>query len=53
MTFEKYKGIGRRGRRLLVKLWKGSGTSLSLRQWAAQSEVGDLAQVWLQAKRSR
>lgn len=52
MQNEGYKGIGKTCRRAMIKRWKASGTSLSLKQWAAQQDkVGDAAQAWLITKR--
>lgn len=50
MSTEGYKGIGRAARRAIVRRWKSSGTSLSLKQWARQQGVGDAADVWIKAK---
>lgn len=49
-TNEGYKGVGRTVRREIVRRWKSSGTSLSLKRWARQQGVGDAADVWLRAK---
>jgi hypothetical protein len=51
MEKETYQGIGRKRRRILVKLWKLSGTSLSLKAWANAALIGDLGHVWINAKR--
>ncbi len=48
---EGYKGIGRKRRRLMVRLWKESGSPLSLKAWAQAAYVGDLGHVWINAKR--
>lgn len=47
---EGYKGIGRKARRNMVRRWKTSGTSLSLKEWAREQGVGDEAESWLKAK---
>jgi hypothetical protein len=51
MTNEKYTGVGRKGRRLMRKLWKESRKSVSLKEWARKAEVGDVAFNWLAAKK--
>lgn len=50
---EEYCGVGRKSRRLMVKLWKESGTSLSLKKWAEQTGPGHVAHVWVNAKRGK
>jgi hypothetical protein len=48
------KGIGKAGRRRMIRRWKAEGNGLSLKAWARrQSSVGDAAYVWVQAKRKR
>lgn len=49
---EGYSGIGRADRRRMVRLWRASGSGLSLKEWAAQQGVGDIADVWIKSKRS-
>lgn len=44
-------GVGRKNRRLMVKLWKESGTTLSLKEWARQAQAGDVAQAWYEGKK--
>lgn len=51
MQNETYKGIGRKQRRLMVRLWKESGTKLSLKAWARTTQLGEVGFVWLQTKR--
>jgi len=48
---ETYQGIGRKRRRLMVRLWKESGTTLSLKAWAKMAEIGEVGHVWINAKR--
>lgn len=48
---EGYKGLGRKQRRIMVRLWKESGTTLSLKAWAKAALVGDIGHVWINAKR--
>lgn len=48
---EGYTGLGRQRRRVMIKLWKESGTTLSLRAWAKAALLGDMGHVWINAKR--
>ncbi|MFA5054197.1 MAG: hypothetical protein WC565_09070 [Parcubacteria group bacterium] len=48
---EGYKPIGKSGRNFMKKLWRESGTKLSLKQWAAQQPIGEIAHVWINFKR--
>lgn len=50
---EGYKGIGRRARQQMIRRWKASGKSKSLKEWAKSQDVGDAAKVWVQAKRAK
>lgn len=50
-TNEKFSGVGRSKRHLMIKLWKESGTTKSLKQWAKDALVGDVAAVWFATKR--
>lgn len=50
-TNETYKGVGRQRRRLMVRLWKESGTTLSLKEWAKAAPLGEVGHVWINAKR--
>ena len=55
MQNEIFKGVGRKQRRMMIRLWKadmaGSKKKLSLKVWARNAPVGDVGHVWLQAKR--
>lgn len=53
MTNESFHGVGKKMRRVMVKLWKESGTNKTLKAWAAESQVGDIASVWIAAKRKK
>lgn len=55
MHNEGYKGLGKKARRDMIKRWREEGKpkGLSLKQWAAQTGVGDAADVWLHAKRTQ
>jgi len=53
MTNESFHGVGKKMRRVMVKLWKESGTDKTLKAWAAESQVGDIASVWIAAKRKK
>lgn len=48
---EEYRGVGRKDRRLMIKLWKESGTDLSLKKWAERTGAGHVANAWINAKR--
>lgn len=48
---ETHKGLGRKRRREMVRSWKASGTRLTLKAWAATTQLGEFGFVWLQAKR--
>lgn len=48
---ETYQGLGRQRRRTMVRLWKESGTTLSLKAWAKAALVGEFGHVWINAKR--
>lgn len=50
---EGFKGLGRAKRREMIRRWKAEGKpqGLSLKQWAQQSLVGDMARAWLHVKR--
>jgi hypothetical protein len=50
---EGFNGVGKRVRRLVVKLWRESGTGKSLKQWADEALVGDAAAAWIASKRGR
>lgn len=50
---EGYRGVGRADRRRMVRMWRASGTDLSLKEWAAQQGVGDIADVWIKSKSKR
>jgi hypothetical protein len=34
----------------MVRLWKESGSTLTLKEWARKAEIGDIAHVWIRAK---
>jgi hypothetical protein len=48
---EGYRGIGRRERRRMIRRWKAEGRGMSLKQWAANADVGEAALVWIRHKR--
>lgn len=48
---EKFNGVGRKNRRIMIRLWKESGCALSLKEWAKQALTGDIARVWLESKK--
>lgn len=50
---EKFTGVGRKKRRLMIKLWKESGQAVSLKEWAKQALTGDIAQAWILAKKEK
>ncbi len=51
MNHEVFAGVGRTERRKMIRLWKESGSGLSLKEWARlQHPVGDAGYAWLQAK---
>jgi hypothetical protein len=52
-TDESFRGVGKKMRRVMVKLWKESGSGKSLKAWAADSQVGDAAAVWIASKRKK
>lgn len=51
MQIEGYKGVGRKNRRLMIRLWKESGTHLSLQAWARTQEIGHVARAWIEHKK--
>lgn len=53
MQTEKYNGVGRKHRRLMIRLWKESGQSLPLKEWARKALTGDIAQAWLFSKKEK
>lgn len=50
---EGYKGIGRRARRLMIRLWKSEGRGMSLKAWARKAGVGEAAAAWLEHKKGQ
>ena len=52
-TKEAFHGVGKKMRRIMIKLWKESGSEKSLKAWAADSQVGDVATVWITSKRKK
>lgn len=50
MIEEKYHGVGRRNKRLMLKFWKMYGNGQSLKEWARKAKVGDIAKVWIESK---
>jgi hypothetical protein len=48
---EGYAPVGKSDRRYMKRLWRESGTNLSLKQWAKQQPVGEIAHVWINTKR--
>lgn len=53
MSAEGYNGVGRKNRRTMIRLWKESGSKLSLKAWAKTASVGDIGFVWLNTKRGQ
>ena len=52
MSTEGYKGLGKKSRRIMIRLWKASGCKKPLKIWAKESEVGDIARAWFEHKRT-
>ena len=48
---EGFNGVGRKDRRYMIRLWKESGTPMSLKVWARQALIGDIAHVWFNSKK--
>ena len=49
---EDFKGVGKRNKRIMLRLWKEQGRGKSLKEWAKSAEVGDVAHVWLRTKKN-
>ena len=48
---EGWKGLGRRHRRRMIRIWKAEGGGRSLKEWARLAQVGEAALVWFEHKR--
>ncbi len=51
MDAEMSKGVGRAMRRRMVRQWKASARGKSLKAWALEAKVGDVALAWIEGKR--
>lgn len=48
---EGYTSVGKTDKKNMKKMWRASGSKLSLKKWADQQQVGEIAHVWLNFKR--